>query len=182
VERGCLDAGPGNGRDRAATAGIYGAVSFAVNQRTRDLGVRVALGATRIDIIREVVVSGGKPVLQGLIVGLWMSVAAAAGLHNPKLRQFPNYNENISVAKSFPIHEQIRLDFRAEAFNVFNRVRFGAGSRSLQSQSFGRLTSNGDLLNAPRQLQLALKLYYYKLYLSCISAGSNRALLCARHC
>jgi len=63
-----------------ATAGIYGAVSFAVSQRTRDLGVRVALGATRWDIIREVVVSGGKPVLQGLIVGLWMSVAAAAGL------------------------------------------------------------------------------------------------------
>jgi putative ABC transport system permease protein len=63
-----------------ATTGIYGAVSFAVSQKTKDLGVRVALGATRWDIIREVIVSGGKPVLQGLIAGLWMSVAAAAGL------------------------------------------------------------------------------------------------------
>ena len=45
-----------------ATTGIYGAVSFAVNQRTRDLGIRVALGATRFDIVREVFVTGGRPV------------------------------------------------------------------------------------------------------------------------
>ena len=36
------------------------------------------------------------------------------------------------MARSFPIHESIRLEFRAEAFNVFNRVRFGTGSTSLQ--------------------------------------------------
>ena len=38
------------------------------------------LGATRLHIIRQVLVAGGKPVLHGLIVGLWMSVATAAGL------------------------------------------------------------------------------------------------------
>ena len=65
---------------------------------------------------------------------------------NPKARQFPNYTENLSLGKTFPIHgEQTRLDFRAEAFNVFNRVRFGTGSTTLQSQTFGRLSSNGDL-------------------------------------
>jgi predicted permease len=63
-----------------ATTGIYGAVSFAVNQRTREMGIRVALGATRSDIIREVLLSGGKPVLHGLIVGLWLAVPTAAGL------------------------------------------------------------------------------------------------------
>jgi predicted permease len=63
-----------------ATTGIYGAVSFAVNQRTKDLGIRVALGATRWNIVREVFRFGGEPVLQGLIVGFWMSVAVAAGL------------------------------------------------------------------------------------------------------
>ena len=63
-----------------ATSGIYGAVSFAVNQRTRELGIRVALGAQRIDIVREVLIAGGKPVLHGLLAGLWLSVAAAAGL------------------------------------------------------------------------------------------------------
>ena len=52
------------------------------------------------------------------------------------------------------------MEFRAEAFNVFNRVRFGTGSTQIQSQNFGHLTSSGDLLNSPRQLQLALKLYF----------------------
>jgi predicted permease len=63
-----------------ATTGIYGAVSFAVNQRTRDLGIRLALGASRFDIVREVFVSGGKPVVRGLFIGLWLSVALAASL------------------------------------------------------------------------------------------------------
>jgi ABC-type antimicrobial peptide transport system permease subunit len=40
----------------------------------------VALGAQRLDIIREVFLSGGKPVVQGLLAGLWLSVAVAAGL------------------------------------------------------------------------------------------------------
>jgi predicted permease len=63
-----------------ATAGIYGAVSFAVNQRMRDLGIRVALGASRLDIFRDVLLMGGRPVLRGLLLGSWMSVAMAASL------------------------------------------------------------------------------------------------------
>jgi len=51
-----------------------------VNQRTRDLGIRVALGATKLRIVREILISGGKPVVQGLFLGLWLSVATAAGL------------------------------------------------------------------------------------------------------
>ncbi len=63
-----------------AASGIYGAVSFAVNQRTRELGIRVALGAGRLDIVREVFVAGGKPVVQGLLLGLWLAAATAATL------------------------------------------------------------------------------------------------------
>ena len=80
--------------------------------------------------------------------------------YNPKLRYFPNLNENLSVARTFPLTEKFHLDIRAEAFNVFNRVRFGTGSTQLQSTTFGKLTSNGDLLNTPRQMQLAAKLYF----------------------
>jgi len=61
-----------------AVTGIYGAVAFTVTQRTKDLGIRVALGAQRLDIMREILASGGKPVMQGLAVGLWFSLAAAA--------------------------------------------------------------------------------------------------------
>lgn len=63
-----------------AAIGIYGAVSFAVNQRTRELGIRVALGATRLHIIGEVFIAGGRPVAHGLIVGLWLAVPTAVGL------------------------------------------------------------------------------------------------------
>jgi hypothetical protein len=63
-----------------SAAGIYGAVSFAVNQSTREFGIRAALGARRLDIIRSVYFSGGRPVLHGLLVGLWLSVATAAAL------------------------------------------------------------------------------------------------------
>ena len=80
--------------------------------------------------------------------------------YNPKFRQFPNLNENMSLGRSFAFTEKIRIDFRAEAFNVFNRVRFGTGSLSLQDANFGKLTSSADLLNSPRQLQLGLKLYF----------------------
>jgi len=63
-----------------AISGIYGAVSFVVSQRTKELGIRVALGARRLDIVREVFVSGGKPVVKGLLAGLWLAAAVAAGL------------------------------------------------------------------------------------------------------
>ncbi len=63
-----------------STTGIYGAVSFVVSQSTRELGIRVTLGATRLDIARAVLTSGGRPVLHGLVAGLWLSIATAAAL------------------------------------------------------------------------------------------------------
>ncbi len=80
--------------------------------------------------------------------------------YNPRLRQMGNYSENISVAKGFQITERFKLDFRAEAFNMFNRVRFGTGPTSLSDPNFGRILGNGDLLNDPRRMQMALKLYF----------------------
>jgi hypothetical protein len=88
------------------------------------------------------------------------NVFGNATRYNPKFRQFPNLNENISLGKSFAFTERVRMDFRAEAFNAFNRVRFGTGSLTIQDQTFGKLSSSSDLLNTPRQLQLGLKLYF----------------------
>jgi len=43
------------------------------------------------------------------------------------------------LAKTFSISERLRAGFRVEMFNVFNRVRFGQGSLTIQSQAFGIL-------------------------------------------
>jgi len=81
--------------------------------------------------------------------------------YKPKFRAFPNYNENFSLAKTSPVRERERLDFRAEMFNAFNRVRFGQESLTIQSQTFGILSQTaGDQINSPRQMQLALKLCF----------------------
>lgn len=77
--------------------------------------------------------------------------------YNPKARTLPELNENISLAKSFHFTESKRLDFRWEAFNLFNRVRFGTGSTNLNSSSFGLVT---DQANDQRRMQVALKLYW----------------------
>jgi putative ABC transport system permease protein len=53
-----------------ALAGIYGTVSYAVAQRTQELGIRAALGATRADVLRLVLWDGLKPVGLGLALGL----------------------------------------------------------------------------------------------------------------
>jgi len=63
-----------------ALVGVYGVVSFAVGRRTREIGVRVALGATRGDIVRLVLASGARPVAFGIGAGLVLVVPAAIAL------------------------------------------------------------------------------------------------------
>jgi len=60
-----------------AIVGLYGALSFVVTQRQREIGVRVALGADRADIRRLVMTQGLRPVAIGMAIGL--GLAAAAG-------------------------------------------------------------------------------------------------------
>ena len=58
-----------------ATVGIYGVVSYSVAQRTREVGIRMALGAVRSDILKLVVGQGMIVVGYGLIIGLLLGFA-----------------------------------------------------------------------------------------------------------
>jgi ABC-type antimicrobial peptide transport system permease subunit len=56
--------------------GLYGVQSDVVGRRTRELGVRLALGASAKQIGRMVLLDGLKPVFQGLILGLFFGTVA----------------------------------------------------------------------------------------------------------
>jgi predicted permease len=59
-----------------AAIGIYGLATYNVNQRTREIGVRVALGALRAQVVRLMLSGAAKPVVMGAAVGLLASSLA----------------------------------------------------------------------------------------------------------
>jgi hypothetical protein len=61
-------------------------------------------------------------------------------------------NWDMSLFKDVPIHENMTLNFRVEAFNLFNRVQFGSPNTQLGNSQFGWITQQ---FNNPRLLQLS---------------------------
>ncbi len=59
-------------------AGLYGVLSFAVAQQTKEIGLRMAVGAERGDIVRMVLRDAAKLILMGLVIGV---ITALAGAH-----------------------------------------------------------------------------------------------------
>jgi ABC-type antimicrobial peptide transport system permease subunit len=59
-----------------ASIGLYGMIAYHVSQRTREFGIRMALGARDADIVRDVLARGGRFALTGVVIG----VLIAAGL------------------------------------------------------------------------------------------------------
>ena len=91
-------------------------------------------------------------------------VLAAGGLHVRQhaaelsgLRAPGSRNWDLSLFKDFALRERLKLQFRSEAFNAFNRVRFGSPNTSVVSNQFGQISSQA---NSPRQIQFGLKLIW----------------------
>jgi predicted permease len=60
-----------------ASMGIYGTVSYIVVLRTREVGIRMALGANKRDILGLMLLQGMRPVFAGLLVGISLAVGAS---------------------------------------------------------------------------------------------------------
>jgi putative ABC transport system permease protein len=60
-----------------AAVGIYSVLAYSVRQRSREIGLRVALGARVGDVLRRVVVDGMKPTLLGIAIGIGASLMLA---------------------------------------------------------------------------------------------------------
>ncbi len=90
------------------------------------------------------------------------------------VRGFGAWQMDLAVRRDFPIHERLKLQFRAEAFNIFNHPNFGAisstycppGPGCVFGQATATLASSLGILSplyqqgGPRSMQLALKLIF----------------------
>jgi hypothetical protein len=79
------------------------------------------------------------------------------GRLHPNLRSDFIEGLDFSIFKYFDFGERTRLQFRAEAFNLFNHPVFGAPNTVVGNNNFGRITGQA---NGPRQVQLALRLQF----------------------
>jgi predicted permease len=65
-----------------AAIGLYGVVAFVMTQRTREVGIRMALGARPADVVQLLILDGMRPVIAGVVVGVLMDVTATRVLRS----------------------------------------------------------------------------------------------------
>ena len=75
--------------------------------------------------------------------------------NNLRIDSMNNFNANLT--KTFVVHEALKVQFRAESFNLTNRVVFASPNLTATSSTFGYITTD---TNSPRAIQLALRVTF----------------------
>ena len=118
---------------------------------------------------RPDVVAGQQAKLDNPTLGRWFNTAAfdqpvpyALGTVSrtlPNVHSDSVFNIDISVFKDFKVRESMKLQFRAEAFNLTNTPTFAGPGTSVNAATFGVVTATA-FSPKPREIQLALKLIF----------------------
>jgi hypothetical protein len=113
------------------------------------------------------ITSGSAVPLANRTVEEWFNVAAfskpapftigSAPRRITQLRQDGVHSADVALLKNFAVWESLRLQFRAEFFNLTNTPQFNAPNTAVGSSTFGQVTAQG---NSPRQIQFGLKLSF----------------------
>jgi hypothetical protein len=77
--------------------------------------------------------------------------------NSPDIRSFAFYDEDFSINKTIPVSETVKLEFRGEMFNAFNRHIFNKPDSGVADGNFGQI---GSTLNGPRNVQFVLRITY----------------------
>src|SRR5207247_1809524 len=60
-----------------AAIGLYGVISYMVVQRTKEIGIRMAIGAKRVDVVKMILGEAGRLTVAGLVIGIGLALGAA---------------------------------------------------------------------------------------------------------
>ena len=118
-----------------------------------------AVNGDRADLVGDPFLDTGRP--RGVLIQGYFNRAAFAqnasgtfGTAGRNILEGPGFaSVDFGLIKNFAISESNRVQFRAEFFNLFNRVNLGNPNTNAAAGQFGRITSAGD----PRVIQMALK-------------------------
>ncbi|HEV3196685.1 MAG TPA: FtsX-like permease family protein, partial [Bryobacteraceae bacterium] len=83
-----------------AIVGLYGVVAYSVSRRTREIGIRIAIGAGRRDVLRLVLRQGAVLSLTGVALGLGLALSAAPVLRSQLVGVSPR---DLSVFLAVPL-------------------------------------------------------------------------------
>ena len=67
---------------------------------------------------------------------------------------------DLSLFKNFPIKERLKFQLRFETFALFNHTNFGNPSATINTSSFGNITSLNSITPGTRNIQLGAKLQF----------------------
>jgi putative ABC transport system permease protein len=85
-----------------AMTGLYGVLSYAVAQRTQEMGVRVALGASASHIMRLVIADGVRPVVEGLVVGFVIADLVQMAMRPAFVKPLPAIDSTLLLVVPLP--------------------------------------------------------------------------------